>query len=163
MLTHYNNCATGFIFPEFDITRRDVVMTVFPIFGRVGFAWIIGSVLYGIPNVLANFEANEVLRLIAAERVTIVNLVPTMAAMLLQASAAAPADLSGFRAIVFAGAVLPPTIREQTMKSLCRDIYEYYGMNEMGSLFVSTPADRAKRAGFGRASDHVLGGADRGR
>ena len=145
MLTHYNNCATGFIFPEFDITRRDVVMTVFPIFGRVGFAWIIGSVLYGIPNVLANFEPNEALRLIASERVTIVNLVPTMAAMLLQASAAAPADLSGFRAIVFAGALLPPTIREQTTKSLCRNIYEYYGMNEMGSLFVSTPADRAKR------------------
>ena len=65
--------------------------------------------------------------------------------MLLQASAAAPTDLSGLRAIVFAGAVLPPTIREQTMKSLCRDIYEYYGMNEMGSLFVSTPADRAMR------------------
>lgn len=144
MLTHYNNCATGFIFPEFDLTRHDVVMTVFPIFGRVGFAWVIASVLYGIPNVLANFEAGEVLRLIAAERVTIVNLVPTMAAMLLQASAAA-VDLSALRAIVFAGAVLPPTIREQTRTSLCRDIYEYYGMNEMGSLFISTPADRAKR------------------
>jgi acyl-CoA synthetase (AMP-forming)/AMP-acid ligase II len=144
MLTHYNNCATGFIFPEFDLTRRDVVMTVFPIFGRVGFAWVIASVLYGIPNVLANFEPREVLRLIATERVTIVNLVPTMAAMLLQASAAA-ADLSALRAIVFAGAVLPPTIREQTRKSLCPDIYEYYGMNEMGSLFISTPADRARR------------------
>jgi fatty-acyl-CoA synthase len=145
MLTHYNNCATGFIFPEFDLTRRDVVMTVFPIFARVGFAWVIGSVLYGIPNVLVNFEPREVLRLMAAERVTIVNLVPTMGAMLLQASGAATADLSALRAIVFAGSVLPPTIREQASNSLCRNIYEYYGMNEMGSLFISTPADRAKR------------------
>jgi acyl-CoA synthetase (AMP-forming)/AMP-acid ligase II len=77
--------------------------------------------------------------------VSIVNLVPTMAAMLLQAAAGKLADFGSLRAIVFAGAVLPPSIREETQKSLCRDIYEYYGMNEMGSLFVSTPADRASR------------------
>jgi acyl-CoA synthetase (AMP-forming)/AMP-acid ligase II len=145
MLTHYNNCATGFMFPQFDLTRRDVIMTVFPIFGRVGFAWIIASFLYGIPNVLANFEASQVLRLIAAERVTFINMVPTMAAMLLQARAGKAVDVSSLRAIVFAGAVLPPTIRDETRKSLCRDTYEYYGMNEMGSLFISTPADRANR------------------
>jgi len=145
MLTHYNNCATGFIFPAFDLTRRDVLMTVFPIFGRVGFAWVIASVLYGIPNVLANFDAVEVLRLMAAEKVTIVNLVPTMAAMLLQAASTTTTETIALRAIIFAGSVLPPTIREQARKSLCRDIYEYYGMNEMGSLFISTPADRAKR------------------
>jgi len=71
------------MFQIFDMTRRDVTMTVFPAFGRVGFAWIAGSILYGIPHVLANFEPKEVLRLIATERVTIFNLVPTMAAMLL--------------------------------------------------------------------------------
>jgi len=145
MLTHYNNCATGFMFPQFDLTRRDVLMTVFPVFGRVGFAWIIASFLYGIPNVLANFDPSQVLELIATERVTFINLVPTMAAMLLQASAGTVTDLRSLRAIVFAGAVLPPSIREQTQRSLCRDIYEYYGMNEMGSLFISTPADRASR------------------
>jgi hypothetical protein len=53
------------MFQIFDMTRRDVTMTVFPAFGRVGFAWIAGSILYGIPHVLANFEPNEVLRLIA--------------------------------------------------------------------------------------------------
>ncbi len=147
LLTQYNNSTLGPMFQAFDMTRRDVAMTVFPAFGRVGFAWILASILYGVPNVLANFEPNEVLRLIETERVTIFNLVPTMAAMLLPAQAAAARDLSSIRAIVFAGAILPETIREQTAAKLCPDIYEYYGMQETGALVVSTPDDRKKRPG----------------
>ena len=145
ILTQYNNSTIGPMFGAFDMTRHDVAMTVFPAFGRVGFAWIAGAILYGIPNVLVNFEPNEVLRLIAKERVTIFNLVPTMAAMLLPAQAAAPRDLSSIRAIVFAGSMLPESIREQTMAKLCPDIYEYYGMQETGGIVVSTPEDRKRR------------------
>ena len=145
VLTQYNNSTLGPMFQIFDMTRRDVTMTVFPAFGRVGFAWIAGSILYGIPHVLANFEPKEVLRLIATERVTIFNLVPTMAAMLLPAQASAARDLSSIRAIVFAGASLPESIREQTVARLCPNIYEYYGMQETGALVVSTPEDRKKR------------------
>jgi acyl-CoA synthetase (AMP-forming)/AMP-acid ligase II len=59
ILTQYNNATLGPMFQAFDMTRDDVVMTVFPIFGRTGFARIIGAMLYGVPNVLANFEPNE--------------------------------------------------------------------------------------------------------
>jgi acyl-CoA synthetase (AMP-forming)/AMP-acid ligase II len=145
LLSHYSNCAVAFSFQAMDMTRDDVVMTVFPTYGRVGISWIIGSMLYGIPNVLANFEPDEVLRIIEGERITVVNLVPTMAAMLLPAQAAAAADLGSLRAIVFAGASLPPATRDQTIALLCPHIYEYYGMNEMGLLVLSSPADRQKR------------------
>lgn len=145
LLTQYNNSTLGSMFQALDLSRRDVTMTVFPAFGRVGFAWIAASILYGIPHVLANFEPNEVLRLIAAERVTIFNLVPTMAAMMLPAQAAAKHDLGSVRAIVFAGASLPETIRDQTAARLCPNIYEYYGMQETGALVVSTPEDRKRR------------------
>jgi acyl-CoA synthetase (AMP-forming)/AMP-acid ligase II len=144
-LSHYSNCAVAFSFQAMDLSRDDVVLTVFPIYGRVGMSWIIGSMFYGVPNVLARFEADDVLRLIEAERVTIINLVPTMAAMLLPAQAAAPSDLTSLRAIVFAGALLPPNIRDQTMAILCPELYEYYGMNEMGLLILSTPHDRILR------------------
>lgn len=147
LLTQYNNSTLAPMFQAFDMTRRDVAMTVFPAFGRVGFAWILASILYGIPNVLANFDPNEVLRLIETERVTIFNLVPTMAAMLLPAQASAARDLSSIRAIVFAGAILPESIREQTAAKLCPELYEYYGMQETGTLVVSTPEDRKKRPG----------------
>ncbi|WP_158814313.1 class I adenylate-forming enzyme family protein [Methylocapsa sp. S129] len=145
VLTQYNNSTLSPLFQAFDMTSRDVAMTVFPAFGRVGFAWIAGSLLYGVPHVLANFEPNEVLRLIAAERVTIFNLVPTMAAMLLPAQAAAPRDLNSVRAIVFAGSSLPASIRDETIAKLCPQLYEYYGMQETGALVVSTPEDRRRR------------------
>jgi acyl-CoA synthetase (AMP-forming)/AMP-acid ligase II len=147
ILNHYNNCLLSYVFTAFDMTRDDIVMTVFPIFGRVGFSWIIGSLLYGVRNVLANFEPEAVLDLITAEGVTIVNLVPTMAAMLLPAQKTSPRSLRPLRAIVFAGASLATNIRNESMATLCRDIYEYYGMNEMGALVLSNPADRMMRPG----------------
>jgi fatty-acyl-CoA synthase len=145
ILTQYNNASLGPMFQAFDLTGADVVMTVFPIFGRVGFAWIVGSMLYGVLNVLANFEPNEAIRLVESERVTIVNLVATTAAMMLSAQAKAPRDLSSLRAILFVGATLPENIREQTIAKLCPNIYEFYGMQETGTLVVSTPSDRKKR------------------
>jgi acyl-CoA synthetase (AMP-forming)/AMP-acid ligase II len=145
VLTQYNNSTLSPLFQAFDMTIRDVAMTVFPAVWRVGFAWIAGAILYGVPHVLANFEPNEVLRLVAAERVTIFNLVPTMAAMLLPAQAAAARDLSSVRAIVFAGSSLPASIRGETIARLCPNLYEYYGMQETGALVVSTPADRKRR------------------
>ncbi len=145
VLTQYNNSTIIPLFHALDMTRNDVAMTVFPAFGRVGFAWIAGSIFYGIPNVLTNFEPNEVLRLVESERVTIFNVVPTMAAMLLSAQAAAPRDLSSLRALVFAGSILPTTIREQASAQLCPHVYEYYGMQETGALVVSTPDDRVRR------------------
>src|SRR5208337_1170601 len=51
VLTQYNNSTILPMFQAFDMTRRDVAMTMFPAFGRVGFAWIAGSIFYGIPNV----------------------------------------------------------------------------------------------------------------
>jgi len=51
-------------------------MTVFPMYGRVGFAWTLAAVLYGVSNVIMNFDPGEFLRLVEAEKVTIVNLVP---------------------------------------------------------------------------------------
>ena len=142
VLTHFNNSAISAFGIYFDMTRQDAVLTVLPMFGRIGVAWMLISVLYGIPNILANFEPTETLKLIQQERVTICNLVPTMAAMLLASPALRTADLSSLRAIVFAGSILPASIREQSMASLCSNLYEYYGMQETGVLVHSTPEDR---------------------
>ena len=153
VLTQFNNSAIGMFGAFFDMSRKDVVLTVFPAFGRVGVAWILTSVMYGIPNVITNFDPAEVLRLIQQERVSIFNVVPTMAAMLLASDRLPETNLSSLRAIVFAGSVLPASVREQSMAGLCSEIYEYYGMQETGILAYSTPQDRAMRLdSVGRAS-----------
>ena len=145
VLTQFHNSSIGGFMRSFDLSRQDVVMTVFPMFGRVGFGWLFGSISYGVKNVLVNFEPAEVLRQIETERVTIVNLVATMAAMLTAEPTLEDRDLSSLRATVFAGSMLPAPIREATMKKLAPGLYEYYGMQESGSLVASTPEDRAKK------------------
>ena len=144
VLTQYNNAYVAPMFVAFDMTSHDVILTVFPAFGRVGFAWIAAGVLFGVRNVLMDFHPAEALRLIETERVTISNLVPTMAAMLLADPDLPQRDLRSLRALVFAGAMFPEPLRLRTAASLCPAIYEYYGMQETGTLTVSTPADRKR-------------------
>lgn len=142
VLTQYNNSTINPMFQAFELNQRDVVMTVFPAFGRVGFGWIVGAMMYGAPNVLLNFAAGRVLELMQQERVTIVNLVPTMAAMLLQERAVDAGPIASLRGIVFAGSSLPEPVRDGARARLCDALYEYYGMQETGALVVSTPEDR---------------------
>jgi acyl-CoA synthetase (AMP-forming)/AMP-acid ligase II len=124
------------------MTTRDVILTVFPAFGRVGFAWIAAGVLFGTRNVLVDFSPAEALRLIETEKITISNLVPTMAAMMLADPSLPGRDLRSLRALVFAGSMFPAPLRLKTAAALCPAIYEYYGMQETGILTVSTPEDR---------------------
>ena len=142
LLTHFNNAAVGSMFETFDLTSQDVILTAFPAFGRVGFAWIAGGVAFGARNVMMDFHPAQALRLIESEKVTISNLVPTMAAMLLAEPCLPERDLSSLRALVFAGAMFPARLREKAQESLCPQIYEYYGMQETGMLTISTPEDR---------------------
>ena len=141
-LTQFNNAVVNILFDAFDTTSRDVFMTVFPAFGRVGYAWLAGGLLFGARNVLTDFHPGEALRLIEAESVTMVNLVPTMAAMMLAEASLPSRDLRSLRALVFAGAMFPAPLREKVASGLCSQIYEYYGMQETGALTVSTPSDR---------------------
>ncbi|MCO5130317.1 MAG: AMP-binding protein [Xanthobacteraceae bacterium] len=145
VLTHLNNAAVGQMFEAFDLTQRDVLMTVFPAFGRVGYAWIVAGILFGARNVLMDFHPGEFLRLVEQERVTIVNLVATMAAMAMAEPDLKTRDLSSLRGIVYAGSMLPAPLREKAQAQLCPNTYEYYGMQETGVLTISTPEDRKFR------------------
>jgi fatty-acyl-CoA synthase len=145
-ISHYNNATLFNMAHGFDLSRHDVVLTVFPMYGRVGFCWLSFSVMYGIRNVLMNFDAGQALKLIESEKVTITNLVPTMGAMLLASPELPKANLRSLRTVVFAGSLLPAPVREGVMGRICPDIYEYYGMQESCTLVISTPEDRQRRA-----------------
>lgn len=145
LLTHFNNTAIGPMFQSFNTTSRDVFLTVLPGFGRGGYGWIAAGLLFGARNVLLDFNPTETLRLIEAEKVTIVNLVATMGAMMLADPSFAQRDLRSLQRVVFAGSMFPAPLREQVALRLCPAIYEFYGMQETGTLAVSTPEDRKVR------------------
>lgn len=145
VLTQYSACTLHAPLLAQDATPGDVNLTIFPAFGRVGLGSLLMSLVMGARNVLANFEPAETLRLIEQESVSFVWLVPTMAALLLSEPSLEPSRLSSLRAIGFVGAMLPPALREQAQARLCPRIYEGYGLQEMGMLTMSTPADRASK------------------
>jgi len=151
-LTHYNAVTLESTLVGFDLRSHDVFLNVFPAFGRVGFGWSLIAVFMGARNVLMDFDAGEVISIIERERVTFTNLVPTMAALLLKHPELDTGRLSTLRAIVFVGAMLAPSVREQSRERLCGSLYEGYGLQETGFLTVSTPEDRtSKPDSVGRA------------
>lgn len=146
LLNHYNNAATSMLMtPQFDLTPDDTVLTVFPMFGRVGFGWTLGSVVAGLRNVIMDFEPAAVADVIAQEKCTIVNLVATMAQMLMQLEDFESRDFSSLRGIAFVGAPLPPNVYNATVEKLCPHVYEYYGLQETGTVVDIKPEQKKQR------------------
>jgi len=146
LLTQYNNAAAIPLMTAYhDLTRDDVVLTAFPIFGRVGAAWCICSMFVGARNVIHQFNLKEVLGLIEAEKVTISNWVPTMAAFVLTLPGVDRYDLSSLRALVFAAAPLTSALQQEVKKRLCPHIYEYYGLQETGILVNIRPQEKERK------------------
>lgn len=145
VVTHYSACAMLTAVLATDCRADDVALTLFPAYGRVGLSSVLVTMMMGARNVLGNFDAEDALRLIDEESVTFMWLVPTMAALMLAAPGLESRRLSSLRAIGFVGAMLPPSIREQSMARLCPRVYEGYGLQESGMLTISTPQDRARK------------------
>ena len=146
MLTHYNN-ATLIIDMTmmFHVNENDVALIVFPIFGRVGFAWM-GAALYnGAKLVIMNFDPKRVLEVIQTEKVTISNWVTTMAQFILAVPDLEKYDMSSLRGLVFAGAAFPVPVQEQVKKRICRTIYEFYGLQETAIIINASPADKDRK------------------
>ena len=145
LLTHYNNAQLSVFASALDLVQSDVILTVFPAFGRVGFAWIMMGIFAGARNVLHQFNPVETLQLIESEKVTISNWVPTMAAFILSLPQVKEHDLGSLRGLVFAGSPLPSAIRDQVIQNICPHLYEYYGLQETGPVVLAKPADKVKK------------------
>jgi fatty-acyl-CoA synthase len=146
LLTHYANATVvNNMAMMFRVTGEDTVLTVFPMFGMVGFAWT-GMALYtGARHVIMNFEPKKALETIQSEKVTISNWVPSMATLAFSIPGFDNYDLSSLRALVFAGAAFPTPLQEQVRKRITPDIYEYYGMQETGPIVYASPKDKIRK------------------
>jgi len=153
-LRHYNNAAAIFDFTQmFSITEKDTVLTVFPMFGRVGFAWTGASILNGAKHVIMNFEPRQAMEVVQSEKITVSNWVPAMANFVLALPDVAKYDTSSLRGLIFAGSSFPVSLQEDVAKRLCPNVYEYYGMQETGIIINASPEDKRKnRETIGKVS-----------
>jgi fatty-acyl-CoA synthase len=148
-LTHANGLnALTFLTTLHDLTPKDVILTLFPIYGRAGLAWYGAGFLTGARNVLFHPDLADpygILRIIQQERVTITNWTPVVASLLLSLPDLDRYDLSSLRGISFAASPFPVALQQQVREKLCPNIYEYYALQEAGIISHMGPADKLNK------------------
>jgi long-chain acyl-CoA synthetase len=128
----------------------DVVMGCLPLFHSFGqtcglnAAVLSGACLTLIPR----FSAAEALRVIARDRVTVFEGVPTMYVGMLHEAAGAP-DTSTLRLCVSGGAALPVEVLHGFEKAFGTVILEGYGLSETSPVATFNRGDRRKPGSIG--------------
>ncbi len=84
----------------------------------------------GATAILERFEPHEFLAAIPRYRVTEINLVPTMIAMLFATGAAADADVATLRTVVYGASPMPRPVLERAIHAWGPIFTQYYGQTE---------------------------------
>jgi len=95
--------------------------------------------------IMPGFEPAEFLRLLEAESITAINLVPTMLQMLLQQPGLAGRNFSALRYIIYGASPIPQPVLARAMDVFGRErFFQYYGQTECPlCITVLRPEDHA--------------------
>ena len=133
-----------------DLHHDDVYLNVFPLFHTGGlFVYTLPNVILGGVTILTRqFDAAQVLNLIAQERVTLFAGVPTMYQMLTQSPNWETADLSSLRFCTSGGAPLPVSLVQKYTAEKGIRFKQGFGMTEFGpGIFALAAEDAIAKAG----------------
>lgn len=126
-----------------------------PMYHSAPNAYVGAAVMQGMHvNLMPAFDAEEFLRIVAEDRITVVQMVPTMFVRLLALPAAVRAryELSSLRWVVHAAAPCPPEVKRAMIEWLGPIVVEYYGSTEAGPVTFATSEEWLARPGtVGRA------------
>ncbi|WP_354698979.1 hypothetical protein DSM112329_04678 [Paraconexibacter sp. AEG42_29] len=138
----------------------DPVLIAPPLYHMYGFAAAFAGLAAGSPLVLRRrFDAEDVLATIAAERVGILCVVPTMLKRIVDLPDAVRArhDTSTLRMVPCGAAPLSPQLAQEFMDKFGEKLFNGYGSTEVGGVSLATPADlRAAPGTIGRAAPGVV-------
>ncbi len=112
-----------------------------PMYHTAPNVYALSSAIRGMDmTIMTSFDAEEFLRIVAARRVTVVQMVPTMFVRLLALppQVIARYDLSSLRCIVHAAAPCPPEVKRAMIEWLGPIVAEYYGGTETGPVTFAT-------------------------
>jgi fatty-acyl-CoA synthase len=121
------------------LRSTDRVLVVLPLFTIFGFGVVIGAVAVGATLVLQEeFHAREALRLLDAERITILHGVPTMFHLLMRDGSFNPSRLRTLRSGIIAGGPVLPDLVDR-VRDWC-NVEIAYGLTETGPTVCITRA-----------------------
>jgi long-chain acyl-CoA synthetase len=108
-----------------------------PMYHTAPNVYALGAALLGMDmTIMERFDAEEFLRIVSEQRVSVVQMVPTMFVRMLAlpAEVRAAYDLSSLRCVVHAAAPCPPDVKRAMIEWLGPVVFEYYGGTETGPV-----------------------------
>ncbi len=131
MLSHQNICTHAkAAVQELSLCKTDRWAHLAPMF-HLADAWATFAItaVAGTHVFLPRFTPTSALQVLALERITITNLVPTMLNLMVKEPSAAQHSYS-VRAMLSGGASIAPTVVQQILTTFCCDYIQTYGMTE---------------------------------
>lgn len=135
---------------------RDRFLSLMPMFHSNGTWFATAAMMAGALNVIhpsGGFDPREVLRVVAAERITHTSVVPTMLRMMVNISAddLAPLDTASLKMVLTASAPATLSLKREAERVLGTKVNEGYGSTETGCVTSLRPGDPdEKHASVGR-------------
>jgi len=150
-LTHANLSRNAALTAETLINAGpdDVVMGCLPLFHVFGLTCGLNATIAGggTLTLLPRFDPGQVLGIIARDRVTVFEGVPTMYAAMLHHPASAEADASSLRTCVSGGAAMPVEVLHSFEKTFGCMILEGYGLSETSPVASFNHPDAERKPG----------------
>jgi long-chain acyl-CoA synthetase len=134
---------------QWGMSSRDRVLVTTPLAHRTAFARLMNVYCLGASIViLPRFDAAEAARLIHAEGVTVLGIVPTVGRMLLPEIEADPAKFRSLRIAIVSGEAFPAEVKERLLRALPDlGVYSFFAMTEVGPVTCLGPAEQALKPG----------------
>ncbi|HEU0023333.1 MAG TPA: long-chain fatty acid--CoA ligase [Thermoleophilaceae bacterium] len=150
-LTHANllrNCATA-AGTLANLSPDDVLLGALPLFHSFGQTCTMNSSVAngGTVTMLPRFDPEKALEIIARDRVTIFQGVPTMYNAMLHADGADGADTSTLRLCMSGGAAMPAELMRAFEEKFGCIILEGYGLSETSPVASFNHPDKARKPG----------------
>jgi long-chain acyl-CoA synthetase len=121
-----------------------------PMYHTAPNVYALGAALLGMDmTIMERFDAEEFLRIVQEQRVTVVQMVPTMFVRMLAlpAEVRAAYDTSSLRCVVHAAAPCPPDVKQAMIEWLGPVVFEYYGGTETGPVTYCTSEEWLEHPG----------------
>jgi fatty-acyl-CoA synthase/long-chain acyl-CoA synthetase len=132
---------------EKGLGAHDKAILSSPIYFNAGRSFTLGIIYFGGTMILhERFDAEEVLKTIAREKVTYVGAVPTMCERMLHVLETTPYNTSSLRCLAITGGKVHPAVLEALKKNLTPNIFRTYASTDSGQMAISKPDDIAAKA-----------------
>ncbi len=148
--------ALSALFAEvFQLAPGERAVIPAPMYHAAPNAYVNAAVVHGMDmTIMTSFDPEEFLRIVERDRITVVQMVPTMFVRLLALPEQVRSryDISSLRWVVHAAAPCPPEVKRAMIDWLGPIVVEYYGSTEVGVITFATSEDWLAHPGtVGRA------------